>query len=267
MRKTLLSTLAFSLFVAMPLLAQPPAAETDAKPAQNASPDMQVRRPYQPDFSGQAVKTFYFSHLSRPAEIQDVVNAFRTILEIQRIQSVPGQSAVVVRATNDQIARAEKLVADLDKPRAAADSEEASYRLDFALNDIENGKKVGGRSYAVVVRRGADQHNAALSKYRSGSRVPIMTGASPATQWQYNDVGVNIDCRLYGPDDALTLESSIEVSSVANPQGSTPQPVVRQTKSDSNVMLPAGKRVVLASLDAADSPRQLEIEVTATKLK
>src|SRR5216684_2432288 len=63
------------------------------------------------------IKTFYLTNLSQPTELQDVVNAMRTILEVSRIQQLPSQSAIVVRGTPDQIALAQKLIDDLDKAK------------------------------------------------------------------------------------------------------------------------------------------------------
>ncbi len=61
------------------------------------------------------IKTFYLSNLSQPTELQDVVNALRQILEIQRIQPLPSEGAIVVRGNPDQVALAQKLVSDLDR--------------------------------------------------------------------------------------------------------------------------------------------------------
>jgi general secretion pathway protein D len=63
------------------------------------------------------IKTFYLSNLSQPTELQDIVNAMRTILEVSRIQQLPSQGAIVVRGTPDQVALAQKLVDDLDKAK------------------------------------------------------------------------------------------------------------------------------------------------------
>src|ERR1700685_902504 len=63
------------------------------------------------------LKTFYLANLSAPTELQDVVNAIRSVLDVQRVQQLLSQNAVVVRGTPDQIALAEKLVEDLDKAR------------------------------------------------------------------------------------------------------------------------------------------------------
>ena len=63
------------------------------------------------------IKTFYLANLSQPTELQDIVNAMRTLLEVSRIQQLPSQQAIVVRGTPDQIALAQKLVDDLDKAK------------------------------------------------------------------------------------------------------------------------------------------------------
>src|SRR5208282_2971195 len=63
------------------------------------------------------LKTFYLQNLSQPTELQDVVNAIRAVLDVQRVQQLLSQNAVLVRGTPDQVALAEKLVEDLDKAR------------------------------------------------------------------------------------------------------------------------------------------------------
>jgi hypothetical protein len=42
------------------------------------------------------IKTFYLSNLSQTTELQDVVNAMRTLLEVQRWQ-LQSQNAIIVR--------------------------------------------------------------------------------------------------------------------------------------------------------------------------
>jgi general secretion pathway protein D len=64
------------------------------------------------------LKTFYLTNLSQPTELQDVVNAIRAVLDVQRVQQLLSQNALVVRGTPDQIALAQKLVGDLDKARS-----------------------------------------------------------------------------------------------------------------------------------------------------
>jgi general secretion pathway protein D len=80
------------------------------------------------------IKTFYLSNLSQPTELQDVVNALRQILEIQRIQPLPSEGAIVVRGTPDQVALAQKLVGDLDRSRS-------EVLVDVAVMQINKDKK------------------------------------------------------------------------------------------------------------------------------
>lgn len=63
------------------------------------------------------VKTFYLGNVSGPTDLQDIVNAIRTVLEVQRIQQVPSQSAIVIKGTPDQMALAQKMIDDIDKAK------------------------------------------------------------------------------------------------------------------------------------------------------
>jgi len=45
------------------------------------------------------------------------VNAIRTVLEVQRIQQIPSQSAIVIKGTPDQLALASKMIDDIDKSK------------------------------------------------------------------------------------------------------------------------------------------------------
>jgi general secretion pathway protein D len=78
------------------------------------------------------IKTFYLGNVATPTDLQDVVNAIRTILEVQRIQQIPSQNAIVVRGTPDQLALAQKMIDDIDKskPEVIVDVVVAQVRHD-----------------------------------------------------------------------------------------------------------------------------------------
>src|ERR1043166_5142680 len=63
------------------------------------------------------LKTFYLANVSQNTEIQEVVNTLRSILEIQKVQPLPSQGAIVIRGTPDQVLLAEKLISDLDRSK------------------------------------------------------------------------------------------------------------------------------------------------------
>jgi general secretion pathway protein D len=82
------------------------------------------------------VKTFYLGNVSTPVDLQDMVNAIRTVLEVQRIQQIPSQSAIVIKGTPDQLALASKMIDDIDKskPEVIVDVVVAQVRRDKLRN-------------------------------------------------------------------------------------------------------------------------------------
>lgn len=82
------------------------------------------------------IKTFYLGNVSGPTDLQDIVNAIRTVLEVQRIQQIPSQNAIVIKGTPDQLALAQKMVDDIDKgkPEVVVDVVVAQVRRDKTRN-------------------------------------------------------------------------------------------------------------------------------------
>jgi general secretion pathway protein D len=78
------------------------------------------------------IKTFYLGNVSTPTDLQDIVNAIRTVLEVSRIQQIPSQNAIVIKGTPDQLALAQKMVDDIDKgkPEVVVDVIVAQVRRD-----------------------------------------------------------------------------------------------------------------------------------------
>jgi general secretion pathway protein D len=70
------------------------------------------------DYAEMVAQTFYLTNVSSPQEIQEIVNAVRSIAELQRVVAFTSQNAIIVRGESDQVALASKMIHDLDKPRA-----------------------------------------------------------------------------------------------------------------------------------------------------
>src|SRR6267142_3895225 len=267
------------------------------------------------------IKTFYLSNLSQPTELQDVVNAMRTILEINRIQQLPSQSAIVVRGTPDQVALAEKIIGDIDKakPEVVVDIAVMQVRRDrlrdlgikpptnasiqlqpagttttvtsggtggtststpnLTVNTLKN---LGSENYSVSIApatvsllftdstsrlitnpqiRALDGQKASL---KIGDRVPVATGSfqpgvgglggiNPLvnTQFQYIDVGVNIDIapRVHANRD-VTLKMFLDISSVTSRVniGGIDQPVIGQRKIEHEIRLKEGEVNLLGGI-------------------
>jgi general secretion pathway protein D len=70
------------------------------------------------DYAEMVAKTFYLSNVNTPQELQEIVNAVRSVSELQRVVAYNSQNAIIVRGEADQVALAEKMIRDLDKPKA-----------------------------------------------------------------------------------------------------------------------------------------------------
>ena len=254
------------------------------------------------------VKTFYLSNVSQPTELQDIVNAMRTILEINRIQQLPSQGAIVVRGTPDQVALAEKLIGDIDKAKSEVIVDVAimqvqkgklqtlgiqpptSATAQLQGNTITSGttnltfssfKNITGNNFAVNIGpvtanflyndtstkiiqnpqiRALDGQKASL---KIGDRVPVATGSfqpgiggvgiNPLvnTQFQYIDVGVNIDItpRIHANRE-VTLKLMIDISAVTRTAniGGIEQPVIGQRKIEHEIRLKEGEVNLLGGI-------------------
>jgi general secretion pathway protein D len=267
------------------------------------------------------LKTFYLSNLSQPTELQDVVNAIRAVLDVQRVQQLLSQNALVVRGTPDQIALAEKLVDDLDKarPEVIVDiavlqiSKDKSRTLGLSpptsatvtlqanvgtttpstttttttttastsglelntlgnLNATDFQVSIGSANLSAVLGdsdtkmlqnpqvRALDNQKATL---KIGERVPVATGSfqpgiggvgiNPLvnTQFQYLDVGVNIDVtpHVHG-DREVTLKISMEISSVVGQSsiGGISQPIIGQKKIEHEIRLRDGESSMIGGI-------------------
>src|SRR5580700_9780433 len=268
------------------------------------------------------LKTFYLSNISQPTELQDVVNAIRAVLDVQRVQQLLSQNALVVRGTPDQIALAEKLVDDLDKsrPEVLVDiavlqiSKDKSRTLGLSppssatvtlqsninttptsttttttttsttggtglelntlgnLNATDFQVSIGSANLSAVMSdsdtkmlqnpqvRALDNQKATL---KIGERVPVATGSfqpgiggvgiNPLvnTQFQYLDVGVNIDVTPHvHADREVTLKITMEISSVVGQSsiGGISQPIIGQKKVEHEIRLRDGESSMIGGI-------------------
>jgi general secretion pathway protein D len=70
------------------------------------------------DYEDHVVKVFYLQNVTTVQELQEIATNVRSVTDIRRLFTYNSQNAIVVRATADQVTLAEKLIQDLDKPKA-----------------------------------------------------------------------------------------------------------------------------------------------------
>src|SRR5580658_10290526 len=87
----------------------------------------------------EAVQTFYLSNTAQQNDLNDIQTALRNLLVNAKLYGVPSQSAIVMRATPDELLLAQKLINDLDKSRP-------EVVVDVALLEVNRDKT---RTYGV----------------------------------------------------------------------------------------------------------------------
>jgi general secretion pathway protein D len=70
------------------------------------------------DYETLAVKTFYLQNPATPQEFQEIVTAVRSVTDCRRIFTFAALNAIVARCEVDKLGLVEKVVHDLDKPKA-----------------------------------------------------------------------------------------------------------------------------------------------------
>jgi len=273
--------------------------------------DTQAKRK---EYEHTAMKMFFMRNASNAADLQEASKTITSLLDLTRVQLVPAQNAMILRGTRDQLVLAEKLLADLDKPKPEVVIEVAVLEVDrnrlktigtnpptsvsiqvvppgtsasisggtpngnsFTLNTI--GKVTGadvlltipGASLSFLMSdsntkviqnpqvRAMDNEHATL---KIGDRIPVATGSftpgtaggiSPlvSTQFQYIDVGVNVDItpHIHSEHD-VTLKMNLEVSSVTGQTniGGISQPIIGQRTVQQQARLGDGEVSLIAGI-------------------
>lgn len=144
------------------------------------------------------------------------------------------------------------------------------YHLEFVVQETgADGKPTNSRTYSGTVSTSRTDRGFSM---RTGSRVPVATGTdnNKNTQFQYLDVGVNIDAReAHEEGEKLSLSLNAEISSLAGTQtiSGVNEPVVRQNRWQAAVLVPIGKPTVVFTSDVLDSKGGMQLVVTATAVK
>jgi len=136
-----------------------------------------------------------------------------------------------------------------------------AYRLDFSVNELEDGKTINTRQYSMNLQ--ADDAN----EIKIGTRVPVETGQG---QFQYMDVGTSIWCRIGERAEGIPLSVRAEISNFAITEQSTGHeyhPVIRQLQIKASTLAQLSKPMIVGSEDDPNSKRQFQLVVTVTRLK
>jgi general secretion pathway protein D len=238
------------------------------------------------DLEQNVMKTFYLQNLSSSSELQEVAGLISKMLDLNRVQVLQEQDALVVRGTMDQMVLVEKVLNEIDKAKpevvidvavmevyrqrirdlgmAVPTSEGIGYiPPGTGINSSSGSVTIGNWSFTVpsttfFTAMASDSNTKVLQNPRIrvlndekatlkiGNRVPVASGSfapglvsgsavSPliSTQFQYLDIGVNIDItpHVHSTND-VTLKMVMEVSSLNGESnlGGITEPIISQRR-------------------------------------
>jgi hypothetical protein len=143
----------------------------------------------------------------------------------------------------------------------AKPQEPAIYKFEFTAYELQNAKRTNVRNYSMILKEDT------RGETRTGNRIPV-----PAKDGiQYMDVGLFISCRFLERNGAALLNVTFDMTNLVAPEQAADthlnSPVIRSLRQESNALVLPGKPVLVASIDDTNSPRTVQLEVTATKLK
>lgn len=160
-----------------------------------------------------------------------------------------------------------------DEPKPAEPVKAAEpvhyYHLELVVQELgTDGKPTNSRTYTTTVSTD-DRGSASI---RTNSRIPIATGSTSSlvnTQFQYQNVGVNMDVRRAREvGRQLSFDLDADVSSVAeNRDTNLHQPIIRENKWHAVVLIPVGKPSVVCTSDTLDSKGSMQLVITATAVQ
>ncbi len=151
-------------------------------------------------------------------------------------------------------------------------------RVQVVFTEFEGDKKIGNLPYTFLVNADDRGSQAAV---RMGLRVPIETSSNTGVkQFQYQDVGTNIDGRAAKADDGrFFLSLSVERSSVYLPgtagkpaavggsEISSAQPIVQQFRTQVNLLIRDGQTIQSTVATDPVTGHVTKVDVTLNAIK
>jgi general secretion pathway protein D len=172
-------------------------------------------------YEEQVIKTFYLGNTLATADLQEVLNTLRTLLDLRKVGVINSQNAIVIRDTADKIAMAERILQSIDKPKpevlidVAVMEVDRSYKRTLGVNpptgvtavnppggtgttiSIKDADRLGSGNYYITIptaQLSATRNNARVlqnpslrasdgkvAKLRIGTQQPVAQGSFQPT--------------------------------------------------------------------------------------
>lgn len=253
-------------------------------------------------YEEQITRAFYLTNSQDAQEVSDIATTIQKVTDLKKLFVHPAEGVIVARGDADRISLAEKIVADLDKPKAeiiidvlilsvskdwtrnlgvnfGVDGLTAKFTPGAALNPVAGTASIllnklpnvnasdfamslpgatlsallstsGTRILDKAELRMVEGQRSSLKigtkvPYATGSYQPSASGGGVNTQFQYFDVGLNMDivAKVHEPDEvSLHIESDASsVNGSVDLGNGVSQPVIAQRKRVADVRVKEGE--------------------------
>lgn len=148
----------------------------------------------------------------------------------------------------------------------APSSLEASYRLTYALTELEDGKKIDSRTYSLQLASGSVSGRPSVGRLQIGTRIPAGTKADGTTQSL--DVGTTLTANLSQHDGGVFVDTTCDITSVVADEVKVDnRPILHTLTIMNNMPVAEGKPMLVGTADDPNSKREFQLEVTVAQLK
>lgn len=208
------------------------------------------------EYQDEVVKVFYLQNVSAPQDYTEIYNGVRTAANLNAgrgLFAVPSQNAIVVRAAPDTIALVEKIIHDLDRPKA-------EVVVDVIVMEVDKNKAttigaaLGGQGgLSVPITYAPRNPDSYISNNSSSSSTTGTTGTTTPTTTPNTYIPLSGIGKISSGDFATTLPGAL-LQAMLNDSSTKilNRPQVRAT-DNGKALLKVGQKIpyVSGSLNSA----------------
>jgi hypothetical protein len=134
------------------------------------------------------------------------------------------------------------------------------FKLEFTIEETVAGKRVGGRSFTMLLEE--DE----TSRVRMGQKRQI---ASPESEPKNQDLGVKFDCKVNERDGLIAVEGKLDINDLNLTADGKPEvpATIRNFQAEFETIIPFDKQTTIGVFEDSTTNRRYELRATVTRVK
>jgi|SRR5690242_11864517 len=141
-----------------------------------------------------------------------------------------------------------------------------SFKLDYTLTEMQDGKKINSRQYTLNLGGGGANGQLWQGQLSVGTRVPVSTDTQGTAQ--YLDVGTKINSSMQLRGGGEVLDTYCDVTSLVPDEAKIDgRPILRTLTIHNSMPIAETKSMLVGTADDPNSNHEFQLDVTVTELK